>query len=304
MALVVALTLVTTLVTALPVAPGANGVTVVVVSPGPEATVVNGPLVVTIDVTLGESAGADLVRAAPEAWKLSYSLDGDRPPLGSPLAPAHGWSGLPIIDDPRLNLPGSSHTFEAWLESSDTGTIVGYTQHLFHVVRKVSAHHARLDRWMRQVSQLPQQGLAPAFIEVGTSFFETLAHEHAGETLWVGTSVEPVHEYLERLPTREGLTKINAMVCPDGGTRTLYTFKGLEEAGMETFFHGGWRGDEACGARRVSTELPVCFTSANWHLGLPFCMSWPQACLAPTRRTRGGRRSFERGYPCAPTAAS
>jgi hypothetical protein len=290
------------------VTPGADGVTIVVVSPGSGAAVVTGPLIVTVDVALGESAGADLVRANPARWRLCYSLDGDRPPVSSPLAPAHGWSGLPVLDDARLHVPGTAHAFEAWLQrdhcddtaGDDVGgepaVAVGYTRHGFTAVRKVSAHGARLDRWRRQVAALGARGQVPAFIEVGTSFFETLAHDHAAAAvtaavtaaatassgagasgreastaLWVGTSVEPVSEYLAKLPTAPGLAKVNAMVCPDGGARTLYTFQGLEEAGMDTFFHGEEGRRRSCLGLRLAIVTPA---GLRAH-------ALPYACCAP-----------------------
>lgn len=52
------------------------------------------------------------------------------------------------------------------------------------------------------------------FIEIGTSDFRTLAHTVNG----IGISVEPVKEYFDRLPNREGLILINAAVSDTNKT--------------------------------------------------------------------------------------
>jgi hypothetical protein len=257
---------------------------VIVVSPQGEVVI---PVVVTIHIEVEEGFGADLVRAEPEVYKVCYSLDGDSPPTSYYILKSSGelsknsdeWKGLPVLDDPKLK-PGSTHTFESWLQRADeletTTTAaaaaaaglpakepqrLGYRKHTFSVRRKMSAHHARLKQWNADVARLiarnaqPQQGSRgggprPRFIEVGTSYFETLAHAHAlnsgsvgnhGSTTtddgWVGTSVEPIAEYLKSLPTRPGLHKVNAMVCPHAGERTIYTLKGIKEVnGRGVFF--------------------------------------------------------------------
>lgn len=46
------------------------------------------------------------------------------------------------------------------------------------------------------------------FIEIGTSDFRTLSQSTTG----IGIAVEPVAFYLDRIPDREGLTKVNAAV--------------------------------------------------------------------------------------------
>lgn len=55
------------------------------------------------------------------------------------------------------------------------------------------------------------------FIEIGTSDFRTLAKSEQ-----VGICVEPVLVYLDRLPNRKGLTKINAAVSDTNGTGLVY----------------------------------------------------------------------------------
>lgn len=55
------------------------------------------------------------------------------------------------------------------------------------------------------------------FIEIGTSDFRTLAHSDL-----VGICVEPVLEYIDNLPNRKGLTKINAAISDTNGTGLVY----------------------------------------------------------------------------------
>ena len=70
------------------------------------------------------------------------------------------------------------------------------------------------------------------FIEIGTSDFETLAFESGPESK--GISVEPVFEYLERLPSRPGLIKVNAAISDTAGKGTLYRLppNTIEELGL------------------------------------------------------------------------
>lgn len=55
------------------------------------------------------------------------------------------------------------------------------------------------------------------FIEIGTSDFRTLAHSDL-----VGICVEPVLEYIDNLPNRKGLTKINAAISDKNGVGLVY----------------------------------------------------------------------------------
>jgi FkbM family methyltransferase len=55
------------------------------------------------------------------------------------------------------------------------------------------------------------------FIEIGTSDFRTLAHSQL-----VGICIEPVLVYLDRLPNRKGLTKINPAISDTNGTGLVY----------------------------------------------------------------------------------
>ena len=60
------------------------------------------------------------------------------------------------------------------------------------------------------------------FVEIGTSDFDTLAHRFFAEGFWTGVSVEPIASYLERLPTRPGFTKVNAVVSDVDGFQELF----------------------------------------------------------------------------------
>lgn len=52
------------------------------------------------------------------------------------------------------------------------------------------------------------------FVEIGTSNFETLIEKAGPET--VGISIEPLKHYLEQLPNKPRVTKLNAAVIGDG----------------------------------------------------------------------------------------
>ena len=52
------------------------------------------------------------------------------------------------------------------------------------------------------------------FIEVGTSDFETHIQNARDET--VGLSIEPIQYYLDRLPNKENVEKLNCAVSFDG----------------------------------------------------------------------------------------
>jgi hypothetical protein len=148
-------------------------------------------VVVTLDVTLGSGPGAERVRADAANWRVCYALNGARPAHSFPVvAPPSEvlsktpWGNLPPLDDPIAMVPGSSHTFAAWVERGecnshptagradgageayDEANVAGRTSHVFHVRRKVSAHAARLAQWERQVAALASAGKRPAFLEV------------------------------------------------------------------------------------------------------------------------------------------
>ena len=58
------------------------------------------------------------------------------------------------------------------------------------------------------------------FIEIGTSDFNTLLQK-ADDSV-VGLSVEPLVDYLERLPERARVTKVNAAVSDRSGSMEIY----------------------------------------------------------------------------------
>lgn len=58
------------------------------------------------------------------------------------------------------------------------------------------------------------------FIEIGTSNFDTLAQRATDEH--VGLSVEPVKEYLEELPQKKHVTKVNCAISNEDRTGKLY----------------------------------------------------------------------------------
>lgn len=58
------------------------------------------------------------------------------------------------------------------------------------------------------------------FIEIGTSDFNTLIQKADDTT--VGLSVEPMRDYLDRLPSKRRVRKVNAAVSNKSGELTLY----------------------------------------------------------------------------------
>jgi Methyltransferase FkbM domain len=58
------------------------------------------------------------------------------------------------------------------------------------------------------------------FIEIGTSDFETCIHD-ADDTV-VGLSIDPIQLYLDNLPNRKNVRKINAAISNYNGTTHIY----------------------------------------------------------------------------------
>lgn len=58
------------------------------------------------------------------------------------------------------------------------------------------------------------------FVEIGTCDYDTLLESCADDQ--VGISVEPIKEYLDRLPNRPNVTKINAAISSADGLVDLY----------------------------------------------------------------------------------
>ena len=74
------------------------------------------------------------------------------------------------------------------------------------------------------------------FIEIGTSDFRTLANS----VFKNGISIEPVTEYFERLPTKDGLIKINSAISDKNGTSTMYYYprEVIEKFELASWFAG------------------------------------------------------------------
>ena len=58
------------------------------------------------------------------------------------------------------------------------------------------------------------------FIEIGTSDFNAIINKATSST--VGLSVEPLREYLDRLPVRDNVTKVEAAVSDSDGDMEIY----------------------------------------------------------------------------------
>jgi hypothetical protein len=198
------------------------------------------PTQVSLHIELTEGPGASLVRATGiQRWRLCYATDGRWPLSCEPLPSEGAWRNLPPLHEYLLRHPVvGPHIFSAWLQedgSNDEGNEVssgsgsgsgsgdirrsrrvGFKNFTFSVARPISSTDLRLRRWERDVAKLRR----PHFIEIGTSFFETLAGVYEHQPHWTGVSVEPIGEYLAALPSREGLRKVNALVCGERSTRS------------------------------------------------------------------------------------
>ena len=73
---------------------------------------------------------------------------------------------------------------------------------------------------MRRVTQKRSRSIHYDFIEIGTSDFNTLIQKASDKT--VGLSVEPLSDYLDRLPTRRRVQKVNAAVSNKSGALSIY----------------------------------------------------------------------------------
>jgi hypothetical protein len=74
------------------------------------------------------------------------------------------------------------------------------------------------------------------FIEIGTAFFDTLIEKATDER---GLSVEPISEYLDKLPNKPNVTKINGAVVADEDEKGLDVFY-VEEADIDRYNLGVW----------------------------------------------------------------
>lgn len=64
------------------------------------------------------------------------------------------------------------------------------------------------------------------FIEIGTAFFDTLIEKATDE---YGLSVEPIKEYLDKLPNKPNVTKIEGAVVANGDSKDLDVYYVTEE---------------------------------------------------------------------------
>lgn len=75
------------------------------------------------------------------------------------------------------------------------------------------------------------------FIEIGTAFFDTLVEKATDEEY--GLSVEPIAEYLNKLPNKKNVTKINGAVVADEDSNGLDVYY-VEEEIIDKFNLGIW----------------------------------------------------------------
>lgn len=166
-----------------------DGVQITVVSPAPESTLVS-PIAVSISVELTNGIGAETIRQNPSHWHICYSLDYDRPPLNIPILKdsslsENTWQDIPLLSDDLRLKAGTTHIFETWLCKLDNTSIYhyGYNKHKFYIKQKLSAHNIRLEKWKSDVNSLinDPNSASPMYVEIGTSFFDTLAEQHASK---------------------------------------------------------------------------------------------------------------------------
>jgi len=78
------------------------------------------------------------------------------------------------------------------------------------------------------------------FIEIGTSDFETLIEISTDET--VGLSIEPIQEYLDNLPDKKNVTKVNAAISIDGTSNDVEIFYIPPKVVKDNNLHHYWGG--------------------------------------------------------------
>lgn len=74
------------------------------------------------------------------------------------------------------------------------------------------------------------------FIEIGTCIFDTLIEKATDE---YGLSVEPIKEYLDRLPNKPNVTKINGAIVSDEDSAGLDVYF-VEEGDIDRYNLGIW----------------------------------------------------------------
>ncbi len=192
-----------------------EGVQISVSSPRPLSSV-HLPVSVSIVVNVTEGSEADKVRAEPNEFLICYGVDGNWPVTCNPILSADNLK-LPPLHKHAFRCSSSDclglHSFQAYLQHTRQPTTrLGFLNYTFRVASGLilQLQQRREQQWQRDVDNL---SVRPHFIEIGTSYFDTLAQTYYDNERWTGVSVEPVHEFLEALPRREGFEKINAMVC-------------------------------------------------------------------------------------------
>lgn len=87
------------------------------------------------------------------------------------------------------------------------------------------------------------------WIEIGTSFFDTLIQDAGPDE--VGMSVEPITEYLDQLPNKANVRKINCAISPHG-LDMMYKFYYIPQAVAE---ENGLHRD-LCGCNSIGSYHP------------------------------------------------
>ena len=78
------------------------------------------------------------------------------------------------------------------------------------------------------------------FVEIGTSDFDTLIEVADDNT--IGLSIEPIQEYLDNLPNRKNVTKVNAAISIDGTSNDVEIFYIPRKTIIDNNLHQYWGG--------------------------------------------------------------
>lgn len=78
------------------------------------------------------------------------------------------------------------------------------------------------------------------FIEIGTSDYDTLIETATDET--IGLSIEPIKTYLDNLPNKKNVIKVNAAISIDGTLNDAKIFYVPPNVVEENELHHYWRG--------------------------------------------------------------
>ena len=141
--------------------------------------------------------------------------------------------GIPVLCRPVGNAKEISGicTFETVDEAvrrirlwnSDWSELATYARHVTHEVRV----HWNMRHLIRShVLPLIQPRDVVDFIEIGTSDFDTEIEKQDGRT---GISVEPIKEYLDRLPNNERVIKVHGAISDFDGEMNIYSVKEYEK---------------------------------------------------------------------------